>query len=35
MWTPLLAYLLGYVFLSHQHALWIGFVMLMVTPCTD
>ncbi|WP_299704607.1 hypothetical protein [uncultured Pontibacter sp.] len=35
VWTPLLAYLLGYMFLSHQHALWIGFVMLMVTPCTD
>lgn len=35
LWTPLLAYLLGYVFLSSQQALWIGFVMLMVTPCTD
>ncbi|MFD1187331.1 arsenic resistance protein [Pontibacter rugosus] len=35
VWTPLLAYLLGHVFLSGQQALWIGFVMLMVTPCTD
>ncbi|PVY38943.1 arsenic resistance protein [Pontibacter virosus] len=35
VWTPLLAYLLGYLFLSDQQALWIGFVMLMVTPCTD
>ncbi|WP_242926933.1 arsenic resistance protein [Pontibacter vulgaris] len=35
VWTPLLAYLLGYLFLNEQQALWIGFVMLMVTPCTD
>ena len=35
VWTPLLAYLLGYLFLNGQQALWIGFVMLMVTPCTD
>lgn len=31
IWTPLL----GAVFLSDHPALWIGFIMLMVTPCTD
>lgn len=35
LWTPLLAYLLGYMFLHNEPGLWIGFVMLMVTPCTD
>lgn len=35
IWTPLLAYFLGAIFLNQQVALWIGFVMLMVTPCTD
>ncbi|MDQ0208753.1 arsenic resistance protein [Alkalicoccobacillus murimartini] len=35
VWTPLLAWGLGAVFLSDHPALWIGFVMLMVTPCTD
>ncbi len=33
--TPLLAYLLGYLFLSESLALWVGFVMLLATPCTD
>lgn len=35
IWTPVFAYCLGLWFLSHEQALWIGFVMLMVTPCTD
>jgi ACR3 family arsenite efflux pump ArsB len=35
LWTPLLAWLLGWLFLRHEPALWIGLVMLMVTPCTD
>lgn len=34
-WTPLLAWLLGWLFLSDHPALWVGFLMLMVTPCTD
>ncbi len=34
-WTPLFAWLLGRLFLSDQPALWVGFLMLMVTPCTD
>src|SRR5690625_45534 len=35
LWTPLLAWGLGAVFLSEHPALWIGFIMLIVTPCTD
>lgn len=35
IWTPLLAWGLGAIFLSDHPALWIGFIMLMVTPCTD
>lgn len=35
VFIPLLAYGLGSLFLSHNIALWMGFVMLMVTPCTD
>lgn len=35
IWTPVLAWLLGYLFLSDSPELWIGFLMLMVTPCTD
>ncbi|MFO7687055.1 MAG: hypothetical protein R6V60_13290 [Desulfobacterales bacterium] len=34
-WTPLLAWLLGWLFLRYQPALWVGFLMLLVTPCTD
>ncbi|WP_392454249.1 arsenic resistance protein [Chryseomicrobium aureum] len=34
-WTPLLAWGLGAIFLADHPALWIGFIMLMVTPCTD
>ncbi|MDQ0271657.1 arsenic resistance protein [Cytobacillus purgationiresistens] len=35
IWTPVFAWGLGAVFLSDHPALWIGFIMLMVTPCTD
>lgn len=35
IWTPLIAWGLGSVFLSDYPALWIGFIMLIVTPCTD
>jgi len=35
LWTPLLAWGLGAVFLSDHPALWIGFIMLILTPCTD
>jgi ACR3 family arsenite efflux pump ArsB len=34
-WTPLLAWLLGWLFLRDQPALWLGLIMLLVTPCTD
>nr|WP_301553459.1 hypothetical protein [Desulfuribacillus stibiiarsenatis] len=35
LWTPALAWILGSIFLYDYPALWIGFIMLMVTPCTD
>lgn len=35
IWTPIFAYGLGYLFLQNEMSHWIGFVMLMVTPCTD
>jgi ACR3 family arsenite efflux pump ArsB len=35
LWTPLLGTLLGWLFLRDQPALWIGLLMLLVTPCTD
>ncbi|WP_079476724.1 arsenic resistance protein [Marinococcus halophilus] len=35
VWTPLLAWGLGALFLDGHPALWLGFIMLMVTPCTD
>lgn len=35
IWTPILVWLLGKVFLSSSAILQIGFIMLMVTPCTD
>lgn len=35
LWTPILAWILGYFLLSEHPYLWIGFIMLMVTPCTD
>lgn len=35
LWNPLLAVGLGAVFLRDHPALWVGLLMLMVTPCTD
>jgi ACR3 family arsenite efflux pump ArsB len=35
LFTPFLAFGLGYLFLSNSPDLWLGFFMLMVTPCTD
>lgn len=35
IWTPVLVFFLGRIFLSNEPDLLIGFVMLMVTPCTD
>ncbi len=35
IFNPLLAFVLGFVFLRDVPPLWIGFIMLMVTPCTD
>lgn len=35
VWTPLLAFGLALLLLQNHPALWIGFIMLMVTPCTD
>lgn len=35
VWNPLFALGLGFVFLRDQPALWVGLIMLMVTPCTD
>lgn len=35
LWTPLLGYFLGKLFLNGNLDLFIGFVMLILTPCTD
>ncbi|WP_042273901.1 arsenic resistance protein [[Clostridium] dakarense] len=35
IWTPIIVFILGKVFLHNQPETLIGFVMLMVTPCTD
>lgn len=35
VWTPILIFILGKLFLSNHPELLIGFIMLMVTPCTD
>ncbi|WP_053362780.1 bile acid:sodium symporter [Bacillus sp. FJAT-27251] len=35
VWTPLFAWFLASLFLGDNEALYIGFIMLMVTPCTD
>ncbi|WP_252700334.1 arsenic resistance protein [Natronosalvus vescus] len=35
VWNPLFAVVLGFVFLREHPALWVGLIMLMVTPCTD
>lgn len=35
VWTPIFAYILGAILLNQHIDIWIGFIMLMVTPCTD
>lgn len=35
IWTPIIVFILGRVFLDSEPEILIGFVMLMVTPCTD
>ncbi|OED30348.1 arsenic resistance protein [Methanosphaera sp. WGK6] len=35
IWTPLLGYILGSIFLKENVSLFIGFFMLILTPCTD
>ncbi|MBY7141801.1 arsenic resistance protein [Virgibacillus sp. NKC19-3] len=35
VWTPILAWGLGAIFLSNHPALWLGFILFLVTPCTD
>jgi ACR3 family arsenite efflux pump ArsB len=35
IWTPLFGYFLGSLFLKGNIDLFIGFVMLILTPCTD
>ncbi|MDF0589763.1 arsenic resistance protein [Candidatus Methanocrinis natronophilus] len=35
LFTPFFAFGLGYLFLRSSPDLWVGFFMLMLTPCTD
>jgi ACR3 family arsenite efflux pump ArsB len=35
LWTPVFAFLLAKIFLPQQISLQTGFIMLLVTPCTD
>ncbi|WP_027634359.1 arsenic resistance protein [Clostridium hydrogeniformans] len=35
IWTPIIVFILGKIFLNNSPELLIGFIMLMVTPCTD
>lgn len=35
VWTPIIVFVLSRLFLSNHPELLIGFIMLMVTPCTD
>lgn len=35
LWTPIFGYILGWLFLHEQPDLWLGLIMLLVTPCTD
>ncbi|WP_278586374.1 arsenic resistance protein [Fischerella thermalis] len=35
LWTPFFAWGLGAIFLRDTPDLWVGLIMLMVTPCTD
>jgi ACR3 family arsenite efflux pump ArsB len=35
VWVPVLGWILGSIFLQNHAALKLGFIMLLVTPCTD
>ncbi|WP_405291874.1 arsenic resistance protein [Methanobrevibacter sp.] len=35
LWTPLFGYFIGSLFLRGNVDIWIGFFMLILTPCTD
>ena len=35
LWTPVFVWGLGAIFLRDSPDLWVGLIMLMVTPCTD
>ena len=35
LWTPIFVWGLGAIFLRDSPDLWVGLIMLMVTPCTD
>jgi arsenite transporter len=35
LWTPVFVWGLGAIFLQDSPDLWVGLIMLMVTPCTD
>ncbi|KMK75332.1 arsenic resistance protein [Alkalihalobacillus pseudalcaliphilus] len=35
VWTPMIAFAIGSLFLSDHPALWLGFILLLITPCTD
>ncbi|WP_411168502.1 arsenic resistance protein [Clostridium sp. MB05] len=35
VWTPIIVFILGRLFLNNHPELLIGFIMLIVTPCTD
>ena len=35
VWTPIFAWFLAFLFLGEHPALYIGIIMLLVTPCTD
>lgn len=35
IWNPVFAWVLGAIFLKDSPELWLGLIMLMVTPCTD
>lgn len=35
LWVPVFGWILGSIFLQSHAALKIGFIMLLVTPCTD
>lgn len=35
LWTPFFTWLLAVLFLSNNPELYLGFILLMITPCTD